>query len=218
MRPTGETRTMTTVAYSRLKDDILAMRLVPRQSLVESELAAMLHMSKTPVREALLTLSHDGLVEINEFRGARVREFDLPEVREIYELRAVLEPLALRRAFPAMTIELFVELRRLLDQALACAEAGDRVRLAEHNRAFHSGLIRCCDNQRLLGILSQFSDQIRLISLRSWVRQPTYLIEADEHRSILDALEVDHDIERAVELLTEHILHFFDRIQEAPRP
>lgn len=92
MRRAGEGRTMTMLAYARLKDDILGMRLTPRQPLVETELAAMLNMSKTPVREALLSLSHDGLVEVNEFRGARVRDFSLEEVREIYELRAALEP------------------------------------------------------------------------------------------------------------------------------
>lgn len=204
---------MTMVAYSRLKDDILAMRLAPRQPLVEAELAKMLDMSKTPIREALLGLSHDGLVELNDFRGARVRDFTLADVREIYEIRAVLEPLALRRAFPLMTSELFDEMRDLLGKARTCAEIGDRVQLAAHNRAFHSGLIRQCDNRRLLAILSQFSDQVRLISLRSWVQQPTYLVEADQHRSILDALDIDGDIDRAATLLGEHIRSFLEHIR-----
>lgn len=205
-------QTMTRVAYARLKDDILSMQLAPRQPLVEAELCAMLDMSKTPIREALLGLAHDGLVELNEFRGARVRDFTFDDAREIYELRALLEPEALRRSYPAMDAELFAELRSLLDRARERAEAGDRAQLAAFNRQFHAGLIRHCDNQRLLGILGQFSDQVRLISLRSWIQQPTYVAEAAQHRAILDALELDRDVDLAAQRLRDHVLDFLGHL------
>ncbi len=86
------------LAYGRIKDEILDQRLLPRQPLVEAELAARCGMSKTPIREALLTLGREELVEFSSFRGGRVRDFTAEDAREIYEVRELLEPFALGRA------------------------------------------------------------------------------------------------------------------------
>jgi len=209
-------QTLTMIAYSRLKDEILALRLSPKQALVEAELAAMLEMSKTPVREALLMLHHDGLVELNDFKGARVRDLARSDAREIYELRAVLEPLALRLSHPHSTSADYTELRTVLDRAAACVTSGDRARLAELNRRFHHGLGARCRNSRLLTILGQVSDQVRLISMRGWVFHPTFGDEAVEHSLILEAVSDRDDVDGAATLLEAHIRRFAERHIDVP--
>ena len=79
-------------AYGELKADILANRLPPGFQAPEPEFATRLGMSRTPVREALLRLQSDGLVELVPRRGARVLPISVDDMREIYEILTVLEP------------------------------------------------------------------------------------------------------------------------------
>src|SRR5215218_8438550 len=112
----------------RIKDDIFRARLLPREPLIEAELAAAHGVSKTPVREALSSLARAGLVDLDPFRGARVRDFTADDVREIYEMRVLLEPFALEKAVPRMDENDRGLLSSLLDDADAAAESQDQLR------------------------------------------------------------------------------------------
>ena len=205
-------KTMTRIAYTTLRDEILSLRLTANQPLIETEISQMLDMSKTPVREALLMLSRDGLVELNDFRGARVSDLSSADAREIYQLRVVLEPLALRLSHANSTAADYATLRTVLADARGAAERGDRAQLAALNREFHFGLVARCGNERLLTILRRFSDQVRLISMRVWVSHPSFGDEALEHAAILGAVADGDDADRAAELLRSHIADFAQRI------
>jgi DNA-binding GntR family transcriptional regulator len=95
---TGATPSRTEAVLDAIKRAILAGELPPGQSLVETELAQMLGVSKTPVREALKTLAGAGLVTMSAYRGATVRAIDPASAAAIYDLRLLLEPEAVRRA------------------------------------------------------------------------------------------------------------------------
>jgi DNA-binding GntR family transcriptional regulator len=198
------------LAYERIKGDILDERLLPRQPLVEAELAAKYGMSKTPVREALLSLAREGLVEMSSFRGGRVRDFTADDAREIYELRELLEPFALRRAVPRLTDGDRRSLRDLLDKAQAAAEGGDRRELSRLNCAFHGSLVARCRNEKVIEILAHLQNQVRVMSLRLWNVRATHLREAEQHEAILTAVEAGQ-ADRAAELLGEHISEFRER-------
>lgn len=198
------------LAYERIKGDILDERLLPRQPLIEAELAAKYGMSKTPVREALLSLAREGLVEMSSFRGGRVRDFTADDAREIYELRELLEPFALRRAVSRLTDDDRRSLRDLLDKAQAAAEGGDRRELSRLNCAFHGSLVARCRNQKVIEILAHLQNQVRVMSLRLWNVRATHLREAEQHEAILTAVEAGQS-DRAAELLGEHISEFSER-------
>jgi DNA-binding transcriptional regulator YhcF (GntR family) len=95
---TGATPSRTEAVLDAIKRAILAGELRPGQSLVETELAQLLGVSKTPVREALKTLAGAGLVTMSAYRGATVRAIDPASAAAIYDLRLLLEPEAVRRA------------------------------------------------------------------------------------------------------------------------
>lgn len=198
------------LAYERIKGEILDERLLPRQPLIEAELAAKYGMSKTPVREALLSLAREGLVEMSSFRGGRVRDFTADDAREIYELRELLEPFALRRAVPRLTDGDRRSLRALLDKAQAAAERGDRRELSRLNCAFHSSLVARCRNEKVIEILAHLQNQVRVMSMRLWNVRATHLWEAEQHRAILTAVEAGQ-ADQAAELLGEHISEFRER-------
>src|SRR5260221_6959461 len=88
-------------AHKRLKAAILTGELAPGAKLVTDELAARWSVSPTPLREAFQRLGGHGLVELTSQRGARVAPFSLDEAAELYELRLLLEPRALRASLAA---------------------------------------------------------------------------------------------------------------------
>src|ERR1035438_1986832 len=98
---TGAAPSRTEAVLDAIKHAILAGELPPGQGLVETELAQMLGVSKTPVREALKTLAGAGLVTMSPYRGATVRAIDPASAAAIYDLRLLLEPEAVRRAVRA---------------------------------------------------------------------------------------------------------------------
>ncbi|MEM8630892.1 MAG: GntR family transcriptional regulator [Pseudomonadota bacterium] len=176
-------------AHTRLKAEILANRLSPGFQATEPELAARLGMSRTPVREALIRLEAEGLVELIPRRGARVLPVSPSDMAEIYELLTALEPHAAaelagsrpddRALLPLEAATSDME-RALEDGALeAWAEADDQ---------FHRTLLRLHGNKRLLSIAEQLFDQVhraRMITLR--MRAKPHRSTAD-HRQIVEHL------------------------------
>ena len=102
---TGAAPSRTEAVLGAIKHAILAGELRPGQSLVETELAQLLGVSKTPVREALKTLAGAGLVTMSPYRGATVRAIDPASAAAIYDLRLLLEPEAVRRAVQASAVQ-----------------------------------------------------------------------------------------------------------------
>lgn len=200
--------TLTTRAHDFIRSGIISGRLGPQVPLVEAEIAGQLEMSKTPVREALLRLARAGLVEINEFRGARVKSFTPADALEIFQLRATLEPMALRLSYEHMRDEDFRNLESILERAAVADRDRDWFSLASLNREFHAGLYLRCPNQRVLGILDEVRDAVQLISIRGWLSSPTQNDEQVEHEEILQTLYRDRDLDAGCERLSRHVLRF----------
>ena len=207
----GALPSRTVAVLEAIKHAILAGELKPGQALVETDLAEVLGVSKTPVREALKTLAGAGLVTMNPYKGAAVRVVDDEQARHVYDARLLLEPEALARAVtrghdwqPA-------------HQALARADqAADQAERSLANRDFHHELYVGCGNPLLARMLDDLRDQTALVSVAAWRHEPDWLQtpswehEAAEHRSVLRAAE-DGDARRAAGLLRGHISSFVER-------
>src|SRR6478752_4050405 len=102
-------------AEDRLREAIVTGRLQPNERLVESDLATSLGVSRTLIRAALVRLEHEGLVEHERHRGARVRLVSESEAVEILETRAVLEGVAARHAAKHVAPNDLADLERILD-------------------------------------------------------------------------------------------------------
>ncbi|WP_344364738.1 GntR family transcriptional regulator [Streptomyces gobitricini] len=195
-----------------IKHAILTGQLPPGKPLVETELAARYGVSKTPVREALKTLAGTGLVDMSQYKGATVRTVDAAMAREVYDVRLLLEPEALRRT---------ITRRACLDaagQALATADtAADQAERSLANREFHRALYLPCGNPLLARMLDEVRDQAALVSTVAWSAEPSWRREADEHRRILGLAEAG-DADGAARALHDHIASFVERaFPEGPR-
>ena len=201
----GSVPSRTVVVLDAIKHAILTGELRPGQGLVETDLAGMLGVSKTPVREALKTLAGAGLVTMNPYKGAAVRAVDDDLVRSVYDLRLLLEPEAVRRAVAHGGQA--DAARHALQRS---DQAADRAERSLANRDFHRALYLGCGNAMLVSVLDDLRDQTALVSAAAWQHAPTWRGEAAEHEEILRAATVG-DADAAARLLTSHIESFLAR-------
>ncbi|GAA3532958.1 GntR family transcriptional regulator [Amycolatopsis ultiminotia] len=195
-------------ALAAIKRGILTGGLRPGQQLVEADLAEVLQMSKTPVREALKTLVGSGLVVLSRFKGAVVRELDAEAASAIYDLRLLLEPEAVRRAV-ANGADVSVA-ADALDRALAAGESGDTAGMSLANREFHRALYLGCGNPLLISTLDGLKDQTALVSVSGWRSAGGWRAEAGEHRDMLAAAKKGDAVATAA-ALRDHITGFVER-------
>jgi DNA-binding GntR family transcriptional regulator len=206
--PTGVPRgEKTSVSAARiLREAIFSGELLPGQTLGEENLARQLGISRTPVREALVLLRGEGLVETPPNRPAAVRSFTAHDLREMHSLRAVLEGYAARTAAPNLSDDQIGELERSVERYAAMMDNDARLReLVAENFTFHNTIMNGARSERLESMIRQ-TTAMPLI-YRSYM---TYSRENREsalqdHRKILAGLR-DRDPERAESLMKAHVL------------
>ena len=125
-----EHRQLKDSVYLKLRQEIVSGKLPPGYLLREAELAARFGVSKTPLREAFVRLEKDGFVEIAPYRSAVVGGYSRQDLREIYEVRELLEGLCAREAALNIATEDLAALSRIVRGSVAAFEAGDSDRLA----------------------------------------------------------------------------------------
>jgi DNA-binding GntR family transcriptional regulator len=192
----------TGLVVEALRRSILTGELAAGQPLVETELARRFGISKTPVREALKTLVGAGLVTMSEYKGATVRVVDEEMARSVFDVRSLLEPVAVAR-----TIERGFDVELAQDALDRAASSVDEAERSLANRDFHQLLYSNCGNPVLVDMLDGLREQTALISVNAWIQQPSWDEEAAEHAEILAAAR-SGDAGRAAELVLNHIHSF----------
>ena len=177
---------------------------VPGDRLVERDLAARLGVSKTPVREALRALVGRGLAVAHPYRGVRVREISPDMVRNLYGVRLLLEPAAVRESVAVHSAEDLGEARVALEAGSAAAQKNDLGGLVVANRKFHQALSAGCPNALLVSILDDIRDQMALVVVWDWRLHQNWAGQAKEHQAILAAAEAG-DADVAAARLEAHI-------------
>jgi DNA-binding GntR family transcriptional regulator len=192
---------------SVLRRAILNGELEGGRRLVQAELAATLDVSTTPVREALRDLATEGLVQFDPHRGAIVSELSSDDVHDIYAIRRVLEPLAMRQAVPKLSSTLLAHLRKLHQNMLDEPQAPDWV---DRNRVFHMAVYETAASPRLAAIIRTLQDASVMYIGASLKDSPSLRDEANhDHAELLEALE-QRDTEAAVTALEKHLRSSID--------
>jgi DNA-binding GntR family transcriptional regulator len=191
---------------SSLRDAILSGQLKPGQKLVERELCASLDISRTLLREVLPQLQGEGLIKTVAHRGPFVALIDADEVREIYQVRRVLETLAVREFTRNASAPQLRDLRAQL-AALKRPEAARDLRdLLRAKAGFYGVLLEGCRNRVVKQTLKQLNNRMVLykrLSLSVAGRLPDAIAELE---AVVDAIEA-RDIDKAGELAEVHILN-----------
>ncbi|MFB4277422.1 MULTISPECIES: GntR family transcriptional regulator [unclassified Nonomuraea] len=203
LKPGPPARTAHAFVYETLRRAILGGDLPLGYRLVQADVAAQLKVSITPVREALRDLAGEGLIRIDAHKGAMIRELDMAEVREIYELRRMLEPVSIRKAVERITDD---ELDRAAALLELMEEERDPGQWVELNRQFHAVFGDAARSPRLCAILKGLRDGAAVyvgLSLRGQERARREQADRD-HRELLAAFR-QRRAEAAVEIVLRHL-------------
>jgi DNA-binding GntR family transcriptional regulator len=213
LAPLGRSATRSDLVVESIRLAILSGRLAPGQSLVERRLAELLGVSKTPVREALISLASTGLVTVHPNRGVVVRQLDVDDLARIYEVRLLLEPWAVARTASAPPPEALAEARAALARARTLLAASDHSELSLANRRFHQALYAACGNEIVVRQLDdlQHLTALGIVSLL-WERWPTWEEEFAEHEQLLAVVEKG-DVPEAERLARTHVERSLSRLR-----
>ncbi len=194
-----------TAVYEKIKEGIIDGTLIPGSPINENEYAQGLNVSKTPVREALRQLEREGLVENIPGRGSTVTHITFQDIREIFEIREIIECGAARRAASFSNAEEVREKKQELEQ-FSAQEAESKGHLWGPEEEIHQFLVTCVGNEKLLEIYLGLLDHMKRIRLHfggQFTRQRFDEL-VTEHTAILDAL-IDGDGNRAEQAVQEHL-------------
>lgn len=176
-------------AYRAIKHLILDNELPPGSFVLQEELGARIGVSRTPIREALVRLEHDGLIEVRPRRGMRVLPVSIDGMREIYEVLTVLEAQAARiaatRGVPPRTLEALDTAVIAMDTAL---ERDDLDGWAEADSKFHETLTAASENGRLIAMVATVTEQAHRVRRLTLRLRPKPTRSNDDHRALVGAI------------------------------
>ena len=206
------------VVFNTLRQAIITGEFAPGERLMEISLANSLGVSRTPVREAIRKLELEGLVIMIPRKGAQVAKITEKNLRDVIEIRTVLEEFATVLACERITQDGVIKLRQAHEDFIHAVEKGDILDIANKDEAFHDTIFQATNNDRLISIINNLREQFyryRMEYVKD-IRQRSNLVE--EHRELLDAIST-RDTVKAKQLMRAHILkqqqEVINNIQEA---
>ena len=187
-----------------LREQVYRGELKPGTRLLEVELCNQLEVSRAPIREALLTLQSDGLVTMRPHRGATVATFSDDDIREIYQLRQLLDPVAARAAAVRRDPATIAALREQLDVIAQALARDDGLQVAIAHADFHRALGRGSGMVRVSVMIDGLCTQMLASHAPGSVEHPeTIAVLVDDHKPIVDAIEAG-DGDAAAAATTAH--------------
>ena len=202
--PAVESKPIREIAYETLKHAIITGELPAGSRIVETEYAERMHISRTPLREALRKLERDGLVEYMLRRGVVVRAFTLADVEEIYTIRNALEMLTLPAIIKNATAEDIRRLRAILDEMDPLDANNDVAALSLRARKFHSELTAISGLKRTIRAIEGQDEYITRFSALAIAKENRRSAAHAEHHQLMDLVEA-RDLEGFTALMRKHI-------------
>jgi len=176
------------VAYERIRNAIIKMKLAPGQPLLDRMLSEQLQMSRTPVREALRQLEQEGLVVRRERRGWQVRSLTTKDIRDIFDIKEELEGFVARRVAETITSEDAVRLMTIVEAMEESADRGDLEEWMEHDADLHRLVFSVLDNDRLETYIHALNNQWHGLRIGYTALQGRLEVACAEHREVVEAM------------------------------
>lgn len=188
-------------AYSYIINALTDGTMLPGMRVREAEMASVIGISRTPIREALNRLINEGLVSNDPRRGLIITELDQSMVGELYEMRRVLESTAAGLAARHATDVEIAVLRTLMENDTKATTVQE---VTANNKLFHQVLYKCGHNRYLLKTLQALQNSMLLLGTSTLENKVRAEYAQQEHEQIVKALEA-RDPERAAQVASEHI-------------
>lgn len=196
----------------RLREAIVTGRFQPSERLVETEVARELGVGRSAVRTALARLEHEGLVEHERHRGARVRLISAREAVEIIEVRAVLEGLAARHAATNATTHDVEGLRAILEEMRRRLDAGDLLGASDQNAVLHGRILELSSHTTVARLIATLKSQLVRFQYRTILLPGRSEHSFGEHSAIVAAVAAG-DETAAEQAMRTHLSHVADALR-----
>ncbi|MGG1518657.1 GntR family transcriptional regulator [Paenibacillus oryzisoli] len=190
--------------HDTLKRNIMELRLEPGRLISEKEIIEMLQVSRTPIREALVKLAQEELIETIPQKGSFISLIDLQLVEESRFIRETLETAVVRQACELLNAEQAMQLQNLINLQELCAAERNYARLFELDEEFHRTIIVGCSKIRTWGLLQQLGTHYNRIRYLRLAVNYDWDVILSEHRSIARAIR-ERNPDMAEEAMREHL-------------
>ena len=201
--------------YLRLREAIVRGELVPNQRLVEADMSSAFDMPRAAVRTALLRLEHEGLIEREPHRGARVRLVSGQEAVEILQARAAMEGLAASQAALHITRAGADELRGVLEQQRAALAAQDLLGASDVNAQLHAKIVELSGHATAQRLIRALNSQMVRFQFRTILIPGRPSQSLEEHSAIVEAVAAG-DSEKAERAMHRHLNNVAQALQRSP--
>lgn len=206
LNPKYTARTVGDSVYHSLRDEILTLKLKPGEELNIQDVANSLGISRSPVRDALMRLASDSLVDIFPQRGCRVSLIDFERVEQERFLREGIEMLALSQFMKVVTAQDIDLMEHALILQKHDIEQREFARLISHDEDFHAVFFDAINQDYARQILETSCVHYRRIRLLSFYYSSFASDMIDQHEALLEAIRA-HDIAQCMSLEKEHLKH-----------
>ncbi len=193
-------------AYAEIKRRINANELSAGMTVKQDELAGMLKLSRTPVREALIRIAEEGLVEIRPRHGVLIRPFTLDELSGTYDVLMVLESHAARRvAEQGATVEVMAALEAAHKDMETAVEEKNIAAWIKADETFHRHLAKACGNIQLAKIVDALWDRLKRVRNRTEQHRAMPVASNRDHANLIHAIR-RRNAQRAFDVQLQHRL------------
>jgi DNA-binding GntR family transcriptional regulator len=212
------------IAYQKIKELIVTLRLAPRDQVDEDWLAEELSIGRTPIREALFRLNAENLVEAVRGRGFFVHDITLHSIKDLFETMLILERSAVALATKRIRPDQIEDMQRKNADLREAWHKKNYLRVTLLNSNFHSIIYNAADNSFLLSYLSNLQLQSQRLAymcfskeLQSYDIKSHAELSIKDHQSLIELFKQGNDIE-AVKVISEHVKLFQRRVNHFMLP
>lgn len=184
------------------------------ERLTQEDIAARLNVSRQPVTHALVVLKAQGFLTAAGRRGLTVTRVEAGFLKDLYQLRSAVEPLAVTLAVPHMSKNAIVEGRALIKHGREMVRKGDNRAVLQADMDFHSFIYELSGNPLISATMRLHWHHLRRAMGQVLRSSSAHLIVWNEHGRILEAM-VRGDTEEAAELMRRHLLDAYDRLNKS---
>jgi DNA-binding GntR family transcriptional regulator len=212
------------VAYQKIKEFIVTLKLGPGEQVDEAGLAKKLSIGRTPIREALFRLNAENLVEVVQGRGFFVQDITLSSLRDLFETMLILERSAVALAANRIKKDQIEDLQRINSDLRQAWLEQNFLHVTLLNSRFHRIIYKAMDNSFLFSYLDNLQNQSQRLAYISFSKElQSYDIESHadlsikDHQSLIELFKQGNDIE-AVKVISEHVKLFQRRVNHFMLP
>ena len=193
-------------AYNSIKEKIIIGEFRPGQDISEETIQNELGISRTPIREALMLLETENMIDIYPRKGIFVSNITQRMIKNVFQIRQMIEPQVINIVGLSISKEWLQDMKEKFATPFVADSAEDSVTYyVDLDKEFHTYLINACENQLLVNVMNNIFDQNQRMRYQTYSFNERNISTKAEHIAIVDAL-IAEDIETAERLMRDHII------------